>query len=68
MLVWVVLPSGDCDQIAMLEATGCRSGRTKRSDCDLEPLRLHVWELPEIKPIVAEHQRHRLLALPAAHP
>ncbi|MBU4400827.1 MAG: IS66 family transposase zinc-finger binding domain-containing protein [Planctomycetes bacterium] len=27
---------------------------------DVEPLRHQVWELPEIKPLVTEYQRHRL--------
>ena len=30
------------------------------SGSDLEPLRHQVWELPEIKPLVTEYQRHRL--------
>jgi len=27
---------------------------------DAEPLRHQVWEIPEIKPLVTEYQRHRL--------
>ena len=32
----------------------------KLSGSDPEPLRHQVWELPEIKPLVTEYQRHRL--------
>ena len=34
--------------------------RRELSGNDPEPLRHQVWELPEIKPIVTEYQRHRL--------
>ena len=39
----------------------CRRCGEKLSGLDPEPLRHQVWELPEIKPLVTEYQRHRLV-------
>ena len=47
-----------------LKPTECRRCGEKLSGTDSEPLRHQVWELPEIKPLVTEYQRHRL-ACPA---
>ena len=44
-----------------LKPTECRRCGAKLSGSDPEPLRHQVWELPEIKPLVTEYQRHRLL-------
>lgn len=55
-----LLPSGDCDDIQILKPQECRRCRTSLAGDDSHPLRHQVWELPEIKPIVTEYQRHRL--------
>lgn len=38
----------------------CRSCGGTLAGNDPEPLRHQVWDLPEIKPVVTEHRRHRL--------
>lgn len=43
-----------------LKPTECRKCGEKLAGNDAEPLRHQVWELPEIKPLVTEYQRHRL--------
>ena len=55
-----LIPSGDCDGIHIIKPTECRRCGEKLAGDDPEPLRHQVWELPEIKPIVTEYQRHRL--------
>jgi transposase len=55
------MPTADCDQVVPLKPTACRRCGSKLSGNDSEPWRHQVWELPEIKPIVTEYQRHRLL-------
>ncbi len=49
-----------CDDVEPLKPTECRRCGEKLSGSDPEPLRHQVWELPEIKPVVTEYQRHRL--------
>ena len=46
-----------------LKPSECRRCGAKLSGSDPEPLRHQVWELPEIKPLVTEYQRHRLTCL-----
>ncbi len=55
-----LVPTDQCEEVVTLKPTACRKcGRTLRgNDCD--PLRHQVWELPQIKPLVTEYQRHRL--------
>lgn len=55
-----LIPTSECDDVQKLRPTECRRCGTKLSGSDPEPLRHQVWELPEIKPIVTEYQRHRL--------
>jgi len=55
-----LIPTDECDDVHRLRPTECRRCGTKLSGSDPEPLRHQVWELPEIKPIVTEYQRHRL--------
>jgi transposase len=55
-----LIPTDECDDVHPLRPTECRRCGTKLSGRDPEPLRHQVWELPEIKPIVTEYQRHRL--------
>jgi transposase len=55
-----LIPTKDCDDVQSLKPAECRRCGGKLSGSDREPLRHQVWELPEIKPIVTEYQRHRL--------
>jgi transposase len=56
-----LVPTEDCDQVIGCKPDHCRRcGRALRGR-DPAPLRHQVWELPEIKPLVTEYQRHRLL-------
>jgi transposase len=55
-----LIPSEQCDDVEPLKPTECRRCGARLSGSDPEPLRHQVWELPEIKPIVTEYQRHRL--------
>ena len=56
-----LLPPDQCQQVIPVIPPACRRcGRTLHG-VDPEPLRHQVWELPEIKPIVVEYQRHRLV-------
>jgi transposase len=55
-----LIPAEQCDEIITLKPSACRRCGKKLTGRDDEPLRHQVWELPEIKPIVVEYQRHRL--------
>ena len=55
-----LIPTEDCDETQPLRPTECRRCGAKLSGSDPQPLRHQVWELPEIKPLVTEYQRHRL--------
>lgn len=55
-----LIPSEQCDDVVPLQPTQCRRCGTKLSGNDPAPLRHQVWELPEIRPLVTEYQRHRL--------
>ena len=55
-----LIPTSDCDETKTLKPTACRRCGTRLSGSDPAPLRHQVWELPEIKPLVTEYQRHRL--------
>lgn len=55
-----LIPTDQCDDVVPLKPTQCRRCGTKLLGQDPQPLRSQVWELPEIKPLVTEFQRHRL--------
>jgi transposase len=55
-----LLPTDDCDGVVPLVPITCRRCRRVLTGTDSAPLRHQVWELPEIKPVVTEYQRHRL--------
>lgn len=55
-----LIPSEQCEQVLPLKPAACRRCGTKLRGDDAQPLRHQVWELPEIKPLVTEYQRHRL--------
>jgi transposase len=56
-----LIPTNLCHDMQPLKPTECRRCGAKLSGSDPEPLRHQVWELPQIKPIVTEYQRHRLV-------
>lgn len=53
-------PTGECDDVQTHKPTECRGCGAALSGDDPAPLRHQVWEVPQIKPHVTEHQRHRL--------
>jgi transposase len=55
-----LLPTEQCQEVIPCLPTECRRCGNELQGVDLEPLRHQVWELPEIKPMVTEYQRHRL--------
>jgi len=55
-----LIPTDQCAEVHPLRPTECRRCGAKLSGDDPEPLRHQVWEVPQIKPIVTEYQRHRL--------
>jgi transposase len=55
-----LIPAEECQEIFTLKPEQCRRCGTILTGDDQCPLRHQVWELPEIKPIVTEYQRHRL--------
>lgn len=56
-----LIPSADCQEVIPLKPDACRQCGTALAGEDAAPLRHQVWELPVIKPIVTEYQRHRLI-------
>jgi transposase len=58
-----LIPVEDCQAVVPCVPIECRRcGRTLHG-IDPEPLRHQVWELPEIRPVVTEYQRHRLVCV-----
>ncbi len=55
-----LIPTADCDEVVTLKPSACRRCGTHLTGRDPAPLRHQVWELPEIKPLVTEYQRHRM--------
>lgn len=55
-----LVPVTECTAQYDYRPQKCRSCGGKLKGSDAEPLRHQVWELPEIKPLVTEHRRHRL--------
>ena len=55
-----LVPIEQVDHIVPLHPTNCRGCGGKLTGNDETPLRHQVWELPPIKPIITEYQRHRL--------
>jgi len=56
-----LVPTDECDDVQPLKPTECRRCGQKLSGSDPEPLRHQVWELPDIRPLITEYQRHRLV-------
>jgi transposase len=55
-----LIPPEQCDDVLTLKPDTCRRCDGRLKGIDPKPIRHQVWELPEIKPIVTEYQRHRL--------
>jgi transposase len=55
-----LLPTDKCDDVQTLKPSECRRCGRRLAGKDSDPWRHQVWELPEIRPIVTEYQRHRL--------
>jgi len=55
-----LIPTEECDSVVPLKPKACRRCGAKLWGDDPEALRHQVWELPEIKPLVTEYQKHRL--------
>lgn len=56
-----LIPAEQCEAVVAVKPENCRRcGETLRG-VDPNPLRHQVWEIPEIKPLVAEYQLHRLV-------
>lgn len=55
-----LIPTEECQTLVPCRPTHCRGCGHKLSGNDPAPWRHQVWDLPEIKPIVTEYQRHRL--------
>jgi transposase len=55
-----LIPAEQCVAVVAHKPAACRRCGGKLTGHDPAPLRHQVWELPEIKPLVTEHQRHRL--------
>ena len=56
-----LIPVEACQDVVPCVPRACRRCGRKLSGRDPAPLRHQVWELPEIRPLVTEYQRHRLL-------
>jgi transposase len=56
-------PTDQCDDVQSLKPSQCRRCGERLAGKDPAPLRHQVWELPEIRPLVTEYQRHRLTCL-----
>lgn len=56
-----LIPSDECATVLPVVPRRCRRRGKALTGVDPQPLRHQVWELPHIKPIVTEYQRHRLL-------
>jgi transposase len=56
-----LIPVEQCQAVVPCVPTACRRCGEPLAGTDPEPLRHQVWELPEIRPVVTEYQRHRLV-------
>ena len=55
-----LVPVEDCTDIVPCKPRSCRRCGEELVGADPDPVRHQVWELPEIKPLITEYQRHRL--------
>lgn len=55
-----LIPVEQCTQVVTHKPPTCRRCGRQLAGSDPAPLRHQVWELPDIQPVVIEHQLHRL--------
>ena len=55
-----LIPVAQCTLVLEHKPAACRRCGRELAGSDPAPLRHQVWELPEIRPLVTEHQLHRL--------
>lgn len=55
-----LIPSEQCAEVITCRPAACRRCGGVLAGDDPQPLRHQVWELPDLKPLVTEYQRHRL--------
>ena len=55
-----LIPVEECAAVVPVVPETCRGCGETLSGVDADPLRHQVWDIPEIKPLVTEYQRHRL--------
>jgi transposase len=55
-----LVPPARVDHTVVVRPRACRRCGRRLCGEDSQPLRHQVWELPEIRPIITEYQRHRL--------
>ena len=58
-----LISTDQCDEVVELIPEVCRrcGAPLEQHHCQLDPLRNRVWEIPQIKPLVIEYRRQRLL-------
>ena len=56
-----LIPTEACQQTIPCKPARCRGCGHQLTGRDPAPLRHQVWDLPEIKPLITEYQRHRLV-------
>src|ERR1700722_16726634 len=56
-----LIPVEQCQSVIRCVPKVCRRCGQLLTGKDSQPLRCQVWELPEIRPLVTEYQRHRLV-------
>lgn len=55
-----LIPAADCHVVVPCVPAACRRCGGPLRGTDPRPSRHQVWELPDIRPVVTEYQRHRL--------
>ena len=55
-----LIPAEQCREVVPCVPAACRRCGRPLAGADPRPRRHQVWELPEIRPLVTEYQRHRL--------
>jgi transposase len=56
-----LVPVEDCTAVIPCLPDTCRNCGAALTGADPDPIRHPVWELPEIKPLITEYRRHRLV-------
>ena len=56
-----LIPPEEVGETIVLKPDACRRCGERLKGNDPTPLRHQVWELPEIRPIITEYHRHRLI-------